>query len=95
MVKSLARLSTFQRGRIIRQAERGAPRKDIRKTCLKNDGKQPGMKAIDAIIAHGTDPDYDGTESSAGGRPRELTKQEEGKLKKLIVDEVGTGASRC
>ena len=53
------------------------------------------MKAIDAIIAHGTDPDYDGTESSAGGRPRELTKQEEGKLKKLIVDEVGTGATRC
>ena len=47
------------------------------------------MRAIDAIIAHRDDPDYDGSNSSAGGRPRELTKQEEGQLKKLIVDEVG------
>ena len=47
------------------------------------------MRAIDAIIAHRDDLDYDGTNSSAGGRPRELTKQEEGQLKKVIVDEVG------
>ena len=44
---------------------------------------------IDAIIAHGEDSEYDGENSSAGGRPRELTKQEEDKLQKLIVDEVG------
>ena len=89
MVKSFARFSTSQRGRIIGQAGTGASRKHIRKTCRKTDGKQAGMRAIDAIIAHRDDPDYDGSNSSAGGRPRGLTKQEEGQLKKLIVDEVG------
>jgi len=47
------------------------------------------MRAIDVIIAHGKDPEYQGEDSSAGGRPRELTTQEEARLKKLIIDEVG------
>jgi len=89
MVKSFARFSAFQRGRIVGQAEAGASRKHIRKTCRKIDGRQAGMRAIDATVAHRGDPEYDGTNSSAGGRPRELTKQEQDKLKKLIVDEVG------
>jgi len=47
------------------------------------------MRAIDAIIAHGQDSEYEGEDSSGGGRPRELTKQEEAKLKQLIFAEVG------
>jgi len=50
MVKSVARFSTFQRGRIVGQAEAGASRKHMRKTCRKNDGKQAGMRAIDESI---------------------------------------------
>ena len=47
------------------------------------------MRAIDALIAHGMDKEYDGKDSKAGGRPRELTEQEKTLLKKLIVDDVG------
>ena len=89
MTKSFARFSTFQRGRIVGQAEAGVSRSKIRKTCRKKDGKCGGMRAIDAIIAHGKDPEYEGEDSAAGGRPRELTKPEEARLKKLIIDEVG------
>ena len=61
MVKSFARFSTFQRGRIIGQAEIGASRKHIRKTCRETDGKQAGMRVIESIIADRDDPDYDGS----------------------------------
>ena len=47
------------------------------------------MRAIDALIAHGKDKEYDGKDSKAGGRPREITEQEKALLKKLIVDDVG------
>ena len=47
------------------------------------------MRAIDAIIAHGRDPEYEGEDNSNGGRARELTKQNEAKLKQLIFSEVG------
>ena len=89
MPKSFARFTAFQRRRIVGQAEAGEARKSIRKSCRKKDGRCAGMRAIDAIIAHGKDPENDGENSSAGGRPRELTKQEDAKLQKLIVDEVG------
>ena len=85
MPKSFARFTAFQRGRIVGQAEAGEARKNIRKSCRKKDGRSAGMRAIDAIIAHAEASEN----SSAGGRPRELTKQEEAKLQKLIVDEVG------
>lgn len=88
MVKSCARFTPFQRGRIIGQAEAGAARRTIQKKCRKKDGTQSNMRAIDAIISHGQDPEYEGEDSSGGGRPRELTKQEEGKLKQLIFAEV-------
>ena len=89
MVKSLARFTPFQRGPIIGQAEAGAPRRSIQKQCVKKDGTRSNMRAIDAIIAHGQDSEYEGEDSSGGGRPRELTKQEEAKLKQLIFAEVG------
>ena len=89
MVKSFARFTPFWRGRIIRQAEAGEPRKNIRKNIRKKDGSCAGMRAIDALIAHGKDKKYDGEDSKARGRPRELTEQEEASLKKLIIDEVG------
>ena len=89
MVKSFARFTPFWRGRIIRQAEAGEPRKNIRKNIRKKDGSCAGMRAIDALIAHGTDKKYVGEDSKAGGRLRELTEQEEASLKKLIIDEVG------
>ena len=89
MVKSFARFTPFWRGRIVGQAEAGEPRKNIRKNIRKKDGSCAGMRAIDALIAHGKDKKYDGEDSKAGGRPRELTEQEEASLKKLIIDEVG------
>ena len=89
MVKSFARFTPFWRGRIVGQAEAGEPRKNIRKNIRKKDGSCAGMRAIDALIAHGKDKKYDGEDSKAGGRPRELTEQEEALLKKLIIDEVG------
>ena len=89
MVKSTARFTPFQRGRIIGQAEAGAPRRTIQKVCRKKDGTQANMTAMDAIIAHGRNPEYEGEDSSSGGRPKELTKQEEAKLKQLIFSEVG------
>ena len=89
MVKSFARVTPFWRGRIIRQAEAGELRKNIRKNIRKKDGSCAGMRAIDALIAHGKDKKYDGEDSKARGRPRELTEQEEASLKKLIIDEVG------
>jgi len=89
MVKSYARFTPFLRGRIIGQAEAGEARKNIRKSIRKKDGKCAGMRAIDALIARGRDKNYNGEDSKAGGRPRELTEQEEALLKKLIIDEVG------
>ena len=88
MVKSFARFTPFWRGRIIRQAEAGKLRKNIRKNIRKKDGSCAGMRAIDALIAHGKDKKYDGEDIKARGRPRELMEQEEASLKKLIIDEV-------
>ena len=71
-------------------ATAGAQRQDIREKVRKTDGKRANIRAIDAIIAHARDdPDYDGHNSGAGGRPRELTAREESKVKKLVHQEVG------
>ena len=94
MVKSFARFTPFWRGRIIRQSEAGEPRKNIRKNIRKKDGSCAGMRAIDALIAHGKDKKYDGEDSKAGGRPRELTGQEEALLKKLRATSAINGCSR-
>ena len=74
--KSFARFSPLARGRIVGKAEEGAPRSRIRKEVLKKDGKRAKLRAIDAVIARiRADPNWDGRDSSAGGRPRALNSQ--------------------
>ena len=90
MGKSTARFSAFSRGRIIGKAEEGASRVKIRKEVLKKDGKKAGLSAIDKILAHRrSDPDWEGEDSSAGGRPQEFDAKEIKQLKDLIFTEVG------
>ena len=52
---------------------------------------QPGnLRAVDAILAHArADPAYAGTNSSAGGRRRELSPSEETQLQRFLEAEVG------
>ena len=78
MVKTFARFSTFARGRIVGKAEEGAKEADIRRTVKKTDGRRGSLRAIRTIIQHARkNPDYEGANSSAGGRPRKLTHLEE------------------
>jgi len=90
MVKSFARFSPFARGRIVGKAEEGATRNQIRKQVLKKDGKRGTVAAIDQVLAHAReDSDWVGEDSSAGGRPREVSVKEMKQIKKLIHDKVG------
>ena len=73
MVKSFARFTSFARGKIVGKAEEGASRNNIRKEVRKKDGKRASLKAIDQVLAHARqDPNWQGTDSVAGGRPQEL-----------------------
>ena len=68
----------------------GASHADTRDQVRKTDGSRGGLRAIGQIAAHArNDPDYEGENSSAGGRPRELSPEEEDTLKKFMRDEVG------
>ena len=90
MGKSTARFSTFARGRIVGKFEEGAELKKIRKTVPKKDGKRGSLRAIKAVLRRAReDPNWQGEDSSAGGRPQELDGGELRKLRKLIHDEVG------
>ena len=90
MAKSFARFSAFARGRIVGKADEGAPARRIRKEVRKKDGKMCNMRAIRSLLKKAReDPDYEGIDSSAGGRPQELSSKEQRQLKKLIQDEVG------
>lgn len=90
MEKSTARFSTFARGRIVGKREEGARLNQIRKTVPKKDGKRGSLRAINEVLRRAReDPDWQGKESSAGGRPPELDGGELRKLKKLIHEEVG------
>ena len=85
-----SRFSTFARGRIVGKREEGASRESIRKTVLKKDGKRATLRSIDGVLATARDdPEWQGQDSSAGGRPQELDDKEVAKIKKLIHDEVG------
>ena len=90
MVTSFARFSPFARGRIVGMAEAGAPRKSIRDTVRKKDGKKTNLRAIDGVLAHARkDSAWNGGDSRGGGRPQELAASEVLKLRKLMQDEVG------
>ena len=76
--------------RIVGMAEAGARRVDIAKQVLNTDGQLGNLRAVDAILAHArADPAYAGTNSSAGGRRRELSPSEETQLQRFLEAEVG------
>ena len=71
-------------------AEAGARRVDIAKQVMNTDGQPGNLRAVDAILAHArADPAYAGTNSSAGGRRRELSPSEETQLQRFLEAEVG------
>ena len=71
-------------------AEAGARRVNIAKHVLSTDGQPGNLRAVDAILAHArADPAYAGTNSSAGGRRRELSPSEETQLQRFLEAEVG------
>ena len=89
MPESFARY-VFARGKIVGMAEAGARRVDIAKQVLNTDGQPGHLRAVDAILAHArADPACAGTNSSAGGRRRELSPSEETQLQRFLEAEVG------
>jgi len=90
MVKSAARFSTFARGRIVGKFEEGATKSKILKHVLKKDGTRASYRAIGGVLARArSDPEWQGEDSSAGGRPQEFSAKELARVKKLIHAEVG------
>ena len=64
---------------------------EIQELVMKKDGTHPKLNAIDKVIAHKiADPDWQGEESSAGGRPPILTTAEQ---KKVVQDRTCFGHS--
>ena len=62
----------------------------MRDKVRKTDGTPPTLKSVDQILAHfAEDPEWDGENSSAGGRPRLLTAEQEQEVKKILVRAVG------
>ena len=87
---SFARFTRFARGKIVGKAEEGVPQDKIRKSVRKKDGRAGSLRSVQAVIAKArTDPDWEGEDSSAGGRPRALQDAEVEALRQLIHDEVG------
>ena len=66
------------------------PGEDIRQEVLKKDGGQAQMNAIDKVIAHKTaNPEWRGEDSSAGGRPSDVSAKEQKELTRLVFTERG------
>ena len=86
---SFARLSPLARGRIIGLREVGTKRPDIIKRVKKKDGGRPCLQAVDAVLKKfREDPDWDGLDShAAGGRPRDLTQQQEKNIRKILLSQ--------
>ena len=77
---SYARLTPAMRNRITGMQLAGAARNDMRDKVRKTDGTPPTLKSVDQILAQfAEDPEWDGENSSAGGRPRLLTAEQEKK----------------
>ena len=68
----------------------GKARGDIVEEVTKKDGSCPSLRAVDGLLAKSrAEPEWDGTDSRAGGRPRELSKKERSELRKLVFSERG------
>ena len=92
MVKaSFARLSPLAKDRICGMREAGWKRADISKQVKKNDGKRPCLQAVDGVLKKfEEDPEWDGCEErTEGGRPRDLTQQQEKKIRDILLRDVG------
>ena len=79
------------KGRVIGLREAGAGRKDILERVKKRDGSSPSIKAVDNILERfKKEPKWDGLEGrEAGGRTRDLTSQQEAKIVKILLRDVG------
>jgi hypothetical protein len=87
---SHARLTPAMRNRIIGMKLAGATRDMMRKKSRKTDGTMPSLRAVGGVVGRFTaDPDWDGEDSSAGGRPRLLTTQQEKSIMKILERDVG------
>ena len=87
---SYARLTPAIRNRIIGMKLVGATRDVMREKSCKTDGAMPSLRAVAGVLAHFTaDPDWDGADSSAGGRARLLTPQQEKSIMKILERDVG------
>ena len=85
-----ARLNVFSRGVVWGAHSAGMPREEIRTLVKKKDGTHPTLEAIDNIIAtKNKDPEWIGSESSAGGRPSALSDQQKKRLVALVFRERG------
>jgi hypothetical protein len=78
MRSTSARLSPAARNRIIGMSMVGASRPEMCANVRKTDGHPPTVRAVTAVVAHfKEDPEWDGSDSSSGGRPRNITPSEE------------------
>ena len=87
---TMDRFTPFSRGKSVGKAEEGAPRNRIRTQVLKKDGTKSSLRSIDKVLAHArNDPEWQGSDSKAGGRPPALTPVEIRELKDFFHAEVG------
>ena len=87
---SFARLTPAARNRIIGMRLAEVPRDMIRDKVRKTDGTKPLLRAVDGIIANfEADPDWHGSNSSAGGRRRELSEAQEKQILRILKRDVG------
>ena len=87
---SHARLTPAARNRIIGMRMAGAPREEMRDKARKTDGSKPSLRAVDEVIAHyEEDPEWDGEDSCAGGRPRTISLKHERSIRRLLERDVG------
>lgn len=83
--QTAARLDTWTRGVIWGMHLAGMKREDMRDHVRKKDGSKLTLHTLDDVIKTKTDhPDWKGEDSSAGGRPKALTKAQEQQVVKLV-----------
>ena len=88
---SYSRLSPFARGQICAFRKAGWKRGQICKTIKKKDGIHPCLRAVAAVLRmHAVEPNWEGKDSEAGGRPRALTAKQAKELVDLVFVERGT-----